>query len=92
MILTIGVIIALLPALGFQHSWESFFQILAGLSIVLLSVWAQIDKKLTLKAKAHQRQARKAIPEVPPVLPDTNPVYELPSEPETVRSEEEPQP
>ncbi|OGM92034.1 MAG: hypothetical protein A3J09_02880 [Candidatus Zambryskibacteria bacterium RIFCSPLOWO2_02_FULL_51_21] len=59
-ILSIGVVIALLPVLGFPHSWESFFQILAGLSIVLLSVWANIDKKLKLQAKAHQRQARRA--------------------------------
>ncbi len=62
---------ALLPILGFPNSWEIFFQIFAGLSIVLLSVWASIDRKLSLKAKAQQRQARKIIPGVvPPVTPD----------------------
>ena len=58
-IITIGVVIALLPVLGFPHSWESFFQVLAGFSIVLLSVWATIDKRLTLKAKAQRRQVHK---------------------------------
>ncbi len=46
----------LLPLLGFPHAWESFFQVLAGLSIVLFSVWAAVDKKITLKAKAERRQ------------------------------------
>ena len=58
-ILVLGVLIALLPVLGFPHSWESFFQVVAGLSIILLSVWATIDRKLTLKAKAQMRQGRK---------------------------------
>ncbi len=59
LILLIGSIIALLPLLGFPHAWESFFQVLAGLGIVGLSVWTNIDRKLTLKAKAQMRQARK---------------------------------
>ena len=58
-ILTIGVIIALLPLLGFPHSWESFFEVVGGLSIVLLSVLISIDRRLSLKAKMHKRQARK---------------------------------
>lgn len=51
-----GVLVALLPVLGFPRAWESFFQVATGLSIVLLSVWASIDKRLSLKAKAHKRQ------------------------------------
>ena len=58
-IIILGVLIALQPFLGFPHSWESFFQVLIGLLIVLLSVWASIDKYLTLKAKAQKRQAHK---------------------------------
>jgi hypothetical protein len=58
-ILVLGVLIALLPLLGFPGSWEAFFQVLAGLSIVVLSVWSSIDKKLMHKAKAQQRTARK---------------------------------
>lgn len=58
-ILMLGVLVALLPVLGFPRSWEAFFQVLAGLSIVLLSVWSTIDKKLTLKAKAQERLAKK---------------------------------
>lgn len=58
-ILTIGFIIALLPLLGFPHSWESFFEVVGGLSIVLLSVLISVDKRLSLKAKMHKRQARK---------------------------------
>ena len=74
-ILTIGVIVALLPVLGFPHAWEAFFQVLAGLSIVFLSVWATIDKKLMLKAKAQQRQMRKS---TVPEPADVKPVYEPP--------------
>lgn len=61
-ILILGVLIALLPVLGFPRAWESFFQVLAGFSIVLLSVWSTIDRKLSLKAKAQMRQTRKAVP------------------------------
>ncbi|MEK7227323.1 MAG: hypothetical protein AAB641_00295 [Patescibacteria group bacterium] len=60
-IITLGVLIALLPLLGFPHSWESFFQIFAGLSIALLSVWTNIDRRLKLQAKARERSARKAV-------------------------------
>jgi hypothetical protein len=58
MILILGVIIALLPLLGFPRAWESFFQIFAGLSIVGLSIWSTINKKLALKRKAQSRRPR----------------------------------
>lgn len=58
-IISFGVFVALLPVLGFPPAWESFFEILAGLSIVGVSIWATIDKKLTQKAKAHKRQLRR---------------------------------
>ena len=58
-IVTLGLIIALLPILGFPRLWESFFQVVAGLSIILLSVWTTIDKRLSLKAKAQKRQIHK---------------------------------
>jgi hypothetical protein len=54
-IITLGITIALLPRLGFPPIWEAYFQVIAGLSIVALSVWGNIDKKLTLKARAHRR-------------------------------------
>ena len=60
-IIILGALIALLPLLGFPHSGESFFQIVAGLSIVRFSVWNNIDRRLKLQAKAHQRVARKAV-------------------------------
>ncbi len=66
-IIILGVLVALLPLVGFPRSWEAFFQILAGLSIVLISVWSTIDKHLSLKAKAQMRQARKiSIPQITP--------------------------
>lgn len=81
--MVIGAVVALLPVLGFPLAWEAFFQVLAGLSIVGLSVWSTIDKKLSLKAKAQMRQMRKTVtsspdgipgdsttPLVPPVTPD----------------------
>lgn len=58
-ILALGFFIALLPVLGFPRAWEDFFQVAAGLTIVLFSVLLTIDRRLTLKAKAQKRQARK---------------------------------
>ncbi len=58
-ILTTGFLIALIPFLGFPYSWESFFEIVGGLSIVFLSVMISIDRRLSLKAKMQKRQARK---------------------------------
>ena len=58
-VIVIGILIALMPALGFPHSWESFFQVVVGLGLVFISVWATIDKRLTLKAKAEKRQLHK---------------------------------
>ena len=60
-IVTLGAIIALLPILGFPRSWEFFFQIAAGLSIVILSLWANFDRKLMLRAKAQKRHAHKKL-------------------------------
>ena len=60
-IIILGVLVALLPLVGFPRAWEAFFQILAGLSIVLVSVWSTIDKKLSLKAKAQARLTRKDV-------------------------------
>ncbi|MDP3875067.1 MAG: hypothetical protein Q8Q22_00910 [bacterium] len=58
-IIALGLLIALLPLLGFPRLWESFFQVVTGLSIILLSVWTSIDKRLSLKAKAQKRQIHK---------------------------------
>ena len=58
-ILVIGFVIALIPFLGFPYGWESTLEVLGGLSIVLLSVLMSIDRRLSLKAKMHKRQARK---------------------------------
>lgn len=58
-IIIFGLLVALLPLLGFPRLWEFFFQIVAGLSIILLSIWATIDKRLSLKAKAQRRQIHK---------------------------------
>ena len=58
-IITLGVLIALIPVFGFPHLWEAIFQVIAGILIVLLSVWANIDRRISLKAKAQRRQAHK---------------------------------
>lgn len=58
-ILTLGFFTALLPILGFPHSWESFFEVVFGLGIVSLSIMISIDKRLSQKVKAERRQARK---------------------------------
>src|SRR3989344_6733381 len=58
-ILAIGVVIALLPMIGFPHAWEAFFQVLAGLGIIFLSVWTTIDKRISLRVKAQKRQIHK---------------------------------
>lgn len=51
----IGFFVALLPILGFPHSWEIFFQVLGGLGIVTLSVLISVDKRLMQKSKAEKR-------------------------------------
>jgi hypothetical protein len=58
-IVVLGAIVALLPLLGFPSAWEAVFQVLAGLAIVAVSVWSQIDRKLSQKAKAQLRAQRK---------------------------------
>jgi len=76
-IVVLGALIALLPVLGFPRDWEVFFQILSGLSIVLLSVWSQIDRKLMLKAKARERMGRKSPePNAAPGMNNNIPVRE----------------
>lgn len=57
--IVIGVFIALLPFLGFPPKWDTFFEIVAGLSIVFFSVWSSIDRRLIMKAKAEKRMQRK---------------------------------
>jgi len=58
-IITLGIIVALMPLLGFPHAWESVLQVLLGLSISGLSIWSIIDKRLSLKARARSRQLEK---------------------------------
>lgn len=43
---------------------------MAGLAIVMLSIWTSIDRKLTLKAKAQQRLAKKGAVDAHPILTD----------------------
>lgn len=59
-ILVLGALVALLPFVGFPRVWEAIFQVVAGLSIVGLSTWSSIDKKLSQKAKAELRQRRRS--------------------------------
>jgi hypothetical protein len=56
-IIGLGVLIALMPFLGFPRAWENIFQIAVGLSIVLLSILIALDKRITQKVKARTRQA-----------------------------------
>lgn len=71
-IIVLGVLIALLPVLGFPRAWEAFFQVAAGLSIVTIIIWANIDKRLSLKAKAQKRQAHKMREAELVAAPDAN--------------------
>ncbi len=79
-IVAIGIVVALLPFLGFPRVGESVFQVLAGLSIIGLSVWSTLDKKLAIKARAQMRarkiplevavsspEGSEEMPKVPPV-------------------------
>ncbi len=70
-IIFLAICVALLPLLGFPRAWESFFQVFAGLAIIAVSVWATIDRKLSMKAKAQMRQVRKVLP--PEVTSDVLP-------------------
>ena len=55
-IVSLGAVVAIIPHLGFPRAWESFFLTLIGLSIVGTFIWNNIDRKMTLKAKAVQRR------------------------------------
>ncbi len=92
-IITIGVLVALLPILGFPRGWESLFQVLAGLSLVLLSIWSSIDKKISLRAKAQKRQeVRKMMEESASLNQEDNKVLDegLGSEETEQEEQEEP--
>ncbi|MBX4181714.1 hypothetical protein KW807_02525 [Candidatus Parcubacteria bacterium] len=59
-IMSLGAFVVLIHILdGLPQSWESFLAILSGLAIVLISIWSTIDRKMSLKAKAHARQAKR---------------------------------
>ncbi len=70
MIIVTGVVVALLPILGFPRAWEAFFQVVAGLAIVGISVWSTIDRKISQRAKAQMRQMRKVAPPSLDGVPD----------------------
>lgn len=73
-ILGIGFFIALLPVLGFPATWESFFQVVGGLGIVLLSVLLTVDKRLMQKAKAEKRAMRRKarVESHPEIIPNND--------------------
>ncbi len=60
-IVILGVLVALLPFFGFPRAWEAFFQVVAGFGIAGFSMWATIDKKLSMKAKAQMRSRRRPV-------------------------------
>ena len=74
-IISLGAFVALLPILGFPPSWESFFEVLAGLGIIVTSTWATIDRKLTQKAKAQKRQLQHQESNSPEEIPNNNPSF-----------------
>jgi hypothetical protein len=75
-IIILAVLVALLPLLGFPHAWESFFQMFAGVAIVGVSVWSTIDRKISLRAKAQMRQARRTVaPEASVLVPEETPEF-----------------
>jgi len=74
-IISLGVFVALLPILGFPPSWESFFEVLAGLGIIVTSTWATIDRKLTQKAKAQKRQLQHQENNPPEEISNNNPSF-----------------
>ncbi len=83
----LGVLVALMPLLGFPRVWESFFQVVLGLSIVVISVWSSIDKRITLKAKVQRRQMHKqreaeiVNPTEPQPSPSREPTIEVETNP-----------
>jgi hypothetical protein len=79
-ILVIGFLLALLPSLGFPPSWDEFFMVASGLLIVFLSVLISVDRRLTLKAKAEKRVARKRALVTSSVSEDMSEPRDMPSE------------
>ena len=66
-IIILGALVALIPLSGLPLAGKSFVEIVSGLSIIGLSVWGQIDKKISLKAKAQMRAARKSFTPEPSI-------------------------
>jgi hypothetical protein len=61
-IIILGAFVALVHIInGLPSYWESLLSVIAGLSIVLLSILTKVDKKMSQKAKAQKRQARKIV-------------------------------
>ncbi len=90
-IICLALLIACLPMLGFPRAWESFFQIATGLSIIGLSFWTTIDRKLAMKAKAQMRRERhtKMVPTETPSQTSISSSFSnnnTPSTPETANS------
>lgn len=79
MIVILGAVVALIPLSGLPG--KNVLEVIAGLSIIGVSVWSQIDKKLSLKAKAQMRQMRKVAEpsgeSAPgaPIVPAPTPTY-----------------
>lgn len=77
-IIFLAACVALLPMLGFPKAWESFFQVVAGLAIIAVSIWSSIDRKLKLQAKAQMRQRKVVEPTAEasvPVVPAETETY-----------------
>ena len=64
LIIIAGALVAILPILGFPGTWEAIFQVFAGFSIIGLSIWTTIDKKLSLKVKARERAERRRLTDI----------------------------
>ncbi len=66
-IFIIGLLIFLLPAFGFPSFWESTFQVLSGLALMIAAMHSSIGRRLHLANKRHKG------PTSSPVFVDSNP-------------------
>jgi hypothetical protein len=86
-VLIVGALLLLIPLMGFPRTWENFFHIIFGISLVGLSFSVSLRQRV--KRTALPKRARNT-KEVAKVAVIENPVTEVETTPMPAKSEEPP--
>lgn len=64
----IGIFVFIIPFLGFPSSWKTFFTIIAGLSLMVVSIKINLPKKTSLKRPRRKEKVTQVFVESSPAL------------------------